>query len=365
MLKIFEQKNNTVAFVAVSIAAILYGSFGLISAQAQITKTPPLLFITLGIFFGLITSTVVGLLFNSNNFSVLKLVFSKNKNLSVLEKSNISSFRKMTLLRSFAGLYFVFTMAGFYLLDNKIIGVLIAETYPIFSILISYYLLKKVLKRGNLLYDWLLIIISLLGVFLLFWKEIYILENNTAQLWGIALSLIGALLVAYATVLSPIMTIQLSKIRKKSNFNNSITSQFITDLLLFCVMFVVSVAFYTLDDFKNLLNQSVLLNALLLGASIVFLSNVLSRTGGAIATSHNIFLVWFLTPVVGVILLWYFGFGEIDSTIVLAFILILVPNILLNLDIKESFSFKATFIWILLSTIILFYYEGGGVFVVI
>ncbi len=130
-------------------------------------------------------------------------------------------------------------------------------------------------------------------------------------------------------------------------------------------MFVVSVAFYTLDDFKNLLNQSVLLNAFLLGASIVFLSNVLSRAGGAIATSHNIFLVWFLTPVVGVILLWYFGFGEIDSTIVLAFILILVPNILLNLDIKESFSFKATFIWILLSTIILFYYEGGGVFVVI
>ncbi len=360
MLKIFEQKNDTLAFILIAIATVFWGGFGLVSAHAQITNTPPLLFVTLGTLFSLLTALLLGLFSKNNNFSILKLIFNtnNNNNYSDIEKSNIRDFRKTTLLRGFAGFGPVLTMAGFYLLDNKIIGVLISETYPVFAILISYFLFKKDFKKSNLAYDWLLIGLSFLGILILFLKEIYLLDNNTEQLWGVILSLIGALLVSYGAVLSPKMTIQLSKIQKNGNLRNSLSGVFVTNLLIFCILLVTSIAFYSSADFINLLDSRVLLTGLIFGVFVAFLVNFLSRVGGAIATSHNIFLVWFLTPIIGTLLLRLFGYGEINPTIVLAFILIFVPNILLNLDLEYSFSLKVTFIWIFLSTIILFYTQG-------
>ncbi len=372
MLKIFEQKNNTLAFILIAIAAILWGGFGLISVLVQATHTPPLLFVTLGVLFSLLSATLAGLFSKNNNIDILKIIFTpyplplplpppnNDKNHSALEKANISEFRKTTILRSFAGLGPVLGLAGFYLLDNKIMGVLISETYPVFAILISYILFKNGLKKSNLAYDWLLIGLSIFGLVVLFAKEIYLLESNTGQFLGASLSLIGALMVSYSVVLSPKMTIQLSKIKNKGNLRNSLSGLFVTNLIMFSVLFVLSIIFYTFDDFKKLLDLNVLFYGFLYGC-IIFLSNLLSRACGAIATTHNIFLVWLLTPIIGVLLLWYFGYGEINTTIILAFILILAPNILLNLDLEESFSFKATFIWILLSTIILFYTRGNPI----
>ncbi len=362
MLNIFEKKNNTLAFVLIAIATIFWGGFGLVSAQAQITNIPPLLFITLGTLFSLLTAILMGLFSKNNNFSILRLVFNTNKNndYSDIEKSDIREFRKTTLLRGFAGFGPVLTMAGFYLLDNKIIGVLISETYPIFSILISYFFFKKDFKKGNLAYDWVLIGLSFLGILILFPEEIY-LSGDTEQLLAVIISLIGAILVAGGAVLSPKMTTQLSKIQKNGNLRNSLSGVFVTNLLIFCILFFTSIIFYSADDFVHLLDGRVLLIALIFGVFVAFLVNFLSRVGGAMATTHNIFLVWFLTPIIGTLLLWLFGFGEISATIVLAFILIFVPNILLNLDLEDSFSFKATFIWILLSAILLFYHQGKAI----
>ncbi len=343
MPKIFEQKNNTAAFVLVFIAAISGALFGLISAVASDTQTPPLLFVTLATFFSLITSTLIGLFSNNNNLSALRLIFITDDNKTPSAKSNIKDFRKTTLLRAFAGFGFVLTMAGFYLLDNKIIAVLISETYPIFAILLSYFLLKNDFKKSALPYDWLLIGVSFLGLLALFPKEIYLLENNIGQFYGVILSLIGALLASYAAVLSPVMTIQLSKIQNKGNLRNSLASQFITSLLMFCGLFLASIIFYTTVDFINLLNYKVLLAALLFGFFVDFISTFLSRVGTSIATTHNIFLLWLLTPAISIILLWLFDYGEINTTIVLAFILILIPNILLNLDPQHTLPFKTTF----------------------
>ena len=359
MLNIFEQKNNTIASMLISIAAISGALFGLISGFASDTKTPPLLFITLGIGFSLIISTVLGFISSNNHYSILKLVATPNKKLSILEKQ----FRKTAILRSLSGLCFVATMAGFYLLNNKIIGVLISETYPIFAILISYFLLKNNLKTGNILYDWLLIGMSFIGVIILFTKEIYLLESSLKgiQYYGVLLSVIGTILASYAAVLSPIMTIQLSKIQGRSNIRSALGSQFITNLIMFIALLLLSVIFYTSEHFINLLNYKVLILALLFGIFVDFISTFLSRIGVAIATSHNIYLIWFLTPIIGIFLLWIFGYGEINATIMLSLILILVPNLLLNLDIEKSFSFKATFIWILLFTIVLFYSQGKSI----
>ncbi len=360
MLKIFEQKNDTLAFILIAIATIFWGGFGLVSAHAQITNTPPLLFVTLGTLFSLLTAILAGLFSKNNNLSILKLVFNtnKNNNYSDIEKSNINEFRKTTLLRALAGFGPVLTMAGFYLLDNKVIGVLISETSPIFSILISYFVFKKDFFKNNLIYDWLLIGLSFLGILILSLKEVYLSGNNSAQLWGVVLSLGGALLVSYGAVLSPRMTTQLSKIQKNSILRSSLSGVFITNLLIFCIFLIPSIAFYSSADFINLLDSRVLLTGLIFGVFVSFSVNFLSRVGGAIATTHNIFLVWFLTPIIGTLLLWLFDYGEITPTIVLAFILILVPNILLNLNLEWSLPLKTTFIWILLSTAILFYTQG-------
>ena len=353
MLNIFEQKNNTVAFILMAIAAIFWGLFGLVSAVASDITTSPLFFTTIGAFFAALSSLLACFLLKVDIKSLLNIIKVDKK------------IRKFIIIRTLSGFNYLALVVGFFFLSNKIIGLLVFESAPMLAVLFSYYFLKDELSNHHTIaYSWLLIILSFIGVLILslevntYSQDMFQLENNT-DLLGFLLIFIGLIGNSLTIVTGPKITLLLQKKDPTiSKLKHGLGGQLITNVLLFVLMGLISLFFYTPVEMSGFLNFYFLLLAMFFGVFVSFLPTAISRLAGSLATSHNIFIAWFLTPIVGILLLWNFGYGEINSTIVLSFILILVPNLLLNLDIEKSFSFKATFIWILLFTIVLFYSQG-------
>ncbi|SMN12222.1 hypothetical protein SPBRAN_435 [uncultured Candidatus Thioglobus sp.] len=355
MLDIFEKKNNTVAFVLLTIAATFWGLFGLISAFASDITTSPLFFTTVGTFFSLLSTFIACFLLKVDVKEILREI-KANKRLL-----------KFVIIRTIAGFNSLALVVGFFFLSNKIIGLLIFESAPMLSILFSYYILKNELSNETgILYSWFLIICSFIGVVILSlevnsYSEGFVLKNNV-ELLGLGVVFIGLLGSVLVRTLNAKITLFMKEINpEKSKLEYALGTQLITNFFLFTAMALISFYFYSPAEINNFINADFLLLAMFFGIFVEFLPTAISKLAGAIATSHNIFMTWFLTPIIGVILLWYFDYGEINSVIMLSFVLILVPNILLNMNIEDSFSFKVTFIWILLFAIILFYSQGNPI----
>ena len=348
MLKIFEEKNNTVAFVLVIITASIYSSLGLISAVSQSLQNPFLLLITYGTLFAVVI----------NYIFLLKRGVNLKKGIgNIMQNQKI---RKLFYIRLLLSTHTFFTIAGFYLLISKNLGVLMYEMHPIISIVFSYFILKENYKKNEkLFYSWILISVATIGILLVSYQEIYIIQEHLfEQSIGLLLILIATIFRGLIAPIAPKMNLLLEKNKQNfSKFDNALIIQFLTLICILPVFVAVSMYFYEIN-ISSLIQMDNVLIAGYLGIFIIFGSAVLHNIAGSIANTHNIYLGYYIAPVIGIILLWGFGYSEINSTIVLSLILILVPNLLLNLNIEDSFSFKATFIWILLFAIVLFYYQG-------
>lgn len=353
MLDIFEKKNNLVAAIFMGIAAVAWSLFGVISSMASEVLVPAILFATFGHLFALILGFV------TTKLSKIRLQDVIN---DFIVNPNV---RKYIVWHSFLNLNLILFVGGYFLLDNKIVGVVIAELAPVFMILSSYVFFSDVYnKDSNKTYTWVLVVFALIGVVLLASNEAANLDDfYSSSMLGMGLMFLGAMAGGVNSIVGNKMVSLVKENSKENIAIISINAQFIsrlTTMLLYIVLcgFAYIFNFLNDSDFTALLNKNVVMLALLFGFLTGYVQVILTRIAGNIATNHSIYLIWFLAPIMGVFLLWYFDYGEINSTVALSFILILVPNILLNLDIEDSFSFRVTFIWILLFTIILFYSQG-------
>jgi len=356
MLDIFEKKNNTVAFGLIVIAAMLWGAFGLLSSQAQSNGISPLLFTLLATFFATVASYIYCLV---KKINIKKAVTHSFKN---------KDFKRLFFYRMLVSFNILVTVAGFHFLSNKIIGVAISEINPLIAVMLSHYFFtdKDKTNKNNLFYTWLLIFLSLLGVLILLLHEISIgnfiedVKSNQNNVWGILLTFLGAILIGFTTILGP----KITSVLKADNPDNYTYFELsnIARLLIsgvgFLLLLIISIIYFDFNELIALFEIKPLFTAAIFGIFVIYLPAILGMVGGAISTNHNVYLGWLIAPVAGTVVLWLFDYGEISPVIMLSLVLILVPNILLNLKIEDSFSFKVTFVWILLFTLLLFYYPG-------
>ena len=95
---------------------------------------------------------------------------------------------------------------------------------------------------------------------------------------------------------------------------------------------------------------------------------VVSSIAGAISKNNSIFLIWLLSPIISLLLLYKFEFGELTSVMGLGVAIILIVNAVFNNYSKESLSFVAIQFLILIVSILIFlvdsnddtYYETGS-----
>ena len=283
----------------------------------------------MGTFFSLLSSFLACFLLKIDIRGILRDIFSNKKLL------------KLIIIRTFAGFNSLALVIGFFFLSNKIIGLLIFESAPMLAVLVSYYVLKKELAHmDSILYSWVLITFAFIGVIILSLEinsgteDIFELKNNT-ELLGLVIIFVGLLGNVVVKVLGPKITLMMQDIKKdRTKLHSALGSQLITNFILFVLMAFITITFHTPHEMYNLLTIDFLLLALFFGVFVEFLPTAIGRLAATLATTHNIFIAWTLTPIIGVFLLWYFGYGDINSTIILSFVLIIVPNLLLNIKHK-------------------------------
>ncbi len=331
MLKPFEQKNNALAAIFMGIAAIAWSLFGVISTLASEVLVPVILFAAFGNLFALILGVITSKIAKIQLTETIKFFIANPK------------IKKYLAWHSLLNLNHILFVGGYFLLENKIIGVVTAETVPVFMILASYIFFKDDYKKDkHKFYTWILLIFALMGVVLLALTDpkINITELQNFSTLGMILMLLGAITGGINSVVGN----KLLAIIKDNNKHEKITTiaiktQFVSRLstmILYLVVCAFAYSFNLLDisDLSHLLNENVITLALLFGLLTGYIQVIFTRIAGNIATNHNIYSVWFLAPIIGSFSLWFFGYGEINPTIVMAFILILVPVILLNLNKK-------------------------------
>jgi drug/metabolite transporter (DMT)-like permease len=367
MSKYFEQKNNSLAFLLIAIAATLWGAFGLISSLAQVKEIPWMLFTLFATFFATIVPAI---------YLKIKKVDIEE---SFIECLKIEEFKRLLFFRMMVSFNILVTVAAFHFLSNKIVGVVIMEINPLIAIILAHYFFTdedyEKDKESNSYFSWVLVLIAISGVIMALVNEINLSELYTQisnqdfsdNAIGIFLSFLGAILVGYTTVLGPKMTAVLKKSdykknKKLSSFVISNISRLLVTGLTFILLLVISLFFHDLNEYQSLLNKESILLTFVFGVFVIYIPAILGMVAsGSMATTKFNYLGWFIAPIVATFSLWIFEFGEINSTLIISLLLVLIPNILLNLEIGESFSFKVTFIWILFSSILLFYYEGISV----
>ncbi len=351
MLKILEQKNNTSAFVLILITAVVYSTLGVVSAYAQNLQTSFLSLITYASLFAI----------SANYILLLKKGISVKKAATHIFQNQ--KIRRLFYFRLLLSTHTFFTIAGFYLLLSKNLGVLVYEIHPMISIVFSYFILKDDYnKKENLFYSWILIAVATTGILLVLYQEIYITQQYLfGQGLGILLVLVATLFRGLIAPIAPKMSLLLESNSEDFNkFDNALIIQFLSLACVLPLFIIANTYFYETNIAALLLPENILI-AGYLGVFIIFGSAVTHNIAGSIANTHNIYLGYFIAPATGVLLLWFFGYAEITPPIILAFILILTPNILLNLDIEYTLPLKTAFIWALLSAIFLFNVQGNPI----
>ncbi len=343
MLNIFEKKNNTVAFVVVLAAAISWGSFSPMVSYIQVKFLPSLAFAFISVFFAALITLFLAI--------VLKIKFRDILNELLTKKAKKA--RSYLLMRGLSSYNLIILIMGFYLLENKIVGIIIYELYPIVTVFLSYFYYKDY-QGKNIWYVITVIVVSTsaLVLFLLKQKNIetpsdlfYFLKQENSL--GLLCVFIGAILNGFYVIYGKLLTEECNKIFTGIK---PVRHVFITQGLVYTFVMIglllINIVYYwffsTENEIKELLEIDFFI--LLLIIFFAFFTNILvdnlARLGHSISDSHYIYLLWMLSPIVGILSLWIFGFGEISYVIVLSFILILVANLLLNMNIEKKFSFK-------------------------
>ncbi len=323
--RFLEEKNNNAAFALIIASSLLVGFITLVGAATEEFHVPMGLITVVGYFSALIAGISFSKVLGLNIFQEVSSIMS------------VPKIKTLFLYRILSGFGFPLFFAGLFIVSNKVLAPLLYEVSPVVSIIISYFMMKNYYRQEkNKLTTWALISISVIGVFLLPAKN---LISSTIlipdELYGYALIIAGGVMRAFATVISPKINLTIKNhYPQKSLINISAISQLIIVgfILLFAIIYAA--LSYDIAEFRSILHPKFLALMFIFGL-LEYFSNILTKISGSIAESHNIYMGRLITPIIGVVLLWLFGYGDIEYIILLSLALIIIPNILLNLNTSK------------------------------
>ena len=354
-------KNNA-AFLVLTVAALFWGLFAWLTASISKTSLSP-------IAFALLTHLAASLLGAGaafvNKMGIIQFT------MRLFSDPSYRKARSYLLKSAVCHSNVLFLIVGFYLLQNKMAGIIVYELYPIIAVVLSYALYGNVLQnKEHPAYVFFLMAISAGGLLL------FLCETGTGGVLGgqSAGHRIGLLSVGLGTLLAAFYIIYAKRLTEECSEiapdDSPAAHTFMTQTIIYAItaaaLFAVNLVYLPASESAGLIEHIAASMDYKVAATVLTFSifamygvTVLARVGHAMAgDNHNIYIVWLLSPIFGAFLLWLFGYSELSPVIMLSFVLILVPNLLLNLDIEESFIFKASFIFILLFAIALFFLKG-------
>lgn len=302
---------------------------------------------------------VVGFIFV---WSVLKYRAAKSPKTKYTKYSDLTIREKSIFAAS--GLFRVLAMYCLFTSFSKLstaAAISIYDAWSIFALYLTPLMFSKDWSNVTLK-EVILSLVAVGGIALILWSEFLKLSNIPSladvdrQLF-ITLPLASGLFHALAEV------IKSGQIKKMHVKDNPFLSIFVVDINFtgFCALFagLFLGGNYLINDmiFSDYTPQII---GLILAFSIIVtaLGRMVLCLAMARATT-NIFVLWFILPVLTLFWLWLFDLTDITGEIVLGASMIIVANLLISAKPDSSTAYPAAIVMILLTSIYCFYFPGG------
>lgn len=228
------------------------------------------------------------------------------------------------LIDALSHLFFFFAL-GF---GSAIVASAVFETWPFFAMLTSFLFLRDQHRfpgPGK-------IAVSLLAVFGVWVLTAEPFDGDTgvsdATVELVAYALIASVLGAIASNYHNRLAILFDARRR---FDRYLEMQFVRSLhflVISALFFVCGVSIAGMPQWQELM--SVVPFTLLIGGVIFFLVPFFFRFAIAASKDESIFILWYLSPIITVMLLWILGLDDYSTSKAVGSILIIVANIILS-----------------------------------
>ena len=322
-----DTQNRAVFFVA--IAGI---SFGFLPALSIISESLTLDLKTVALIGFVVSTLFFGVAVAKRGYNVTK---------TFLHCIVLPNLRNFLIARVVSGLnpFLFFWALGE--INQKLYGVLIYESYPIIAVAIASFLFQN--RKASPL-QWILIAISLFGLFLLPASKnpteidpgMFIKTSlNITEYIFFGVILLASILSAVAAVSESEISKIYSEIEKSSPVDSALITKFSTNVLTTLLVFLFYITSEPLSGSVQIdLKFDTILKTLAMGVMYAVLIDItpgfFSRMAGPYITNNSVFSLWMLAPIVGAISVVLLTDEKISQILALSGFLIIGGNALLT-----------------------------------
>ena len=224
--------------------------------------------------------------------------------------------------------------------DNPFIPTVIFEMYPIGIIILSNFLLNRE-KISFLNYFWLAI--SIIGV------SFVMIDNASGNITLQLDQVTGSSILSVGLLSLGAVVISRAFKGRESGLRHAILASFYARLGGIAVTIILAL----FEGFPIGQVMDGWLYVVLYGVLILGLTNVCYYGAIYLSNTHLINNVWYLTPVLGLIWLWIFSYGQFTNLIAVGATFIITSNLMLNLTQESRSSYSITICSIVMFGIII------------
>lgn len=234
--------------------------------------------------------------------------------------------------------------------ENKVESAILLEFWPVLSMFFGVALLSRTHWENVPGYAWVCAALAFAGSIILLLDRV-----GGIQTWNLnpfnLFAFIGAIFYGLSGNLQAILG---SRIELESEFEKTVIVRFFADFL----SFLMTLAVIPFFDMEWSWDRSFLFSTLYLGLFIYTASAFFFNHSLRLASSPSINLLFYIAPVIGVLWLDLFGYGEITRFAVLGASLILISNVLVSSEYRYAPSTMYTLVFILFFQLVTILFEG-------
>jgi len=234
--------------------------------------------------------------------------------------------------------------------SHKVEAAILLEFWPVLSMLFGVALLSRTHWDNVPAYAWLCAALAFAGSVILLLDRV-----GGIQTWNLnhytLFAFLGAVFYGLSGNLQAVLG---ARLELASEFDKTVIVRFFADFLSFLLALAV-IPFFEVDWVWD---GGFLLSTLYLGVLIYTASAFFFNHSLRLASSPSINLLFYIAPVIGVVWLDLFDYGDITRFAVLGASLILISNVLVSSEYRYAPSTMYTLVFILFFQLVTILFEG-------
>ena len=302
-----------------------YGSLYIILAATSFSLLAPLSTIAeqnnidpnIVSFYGFVTATFI--------FGIFVHLRKLNTNICFSLCFSNKNIRTLLIVRAICGLNLILLLYGFSYVQNKYVGILIAELYPILAVIISsiFFTKNPITLRIKFL-----ITLSFLAVISTPLHSAFTSQSsiNSEEVFPYIIIFVGTVLSAISSITEPEITKRIHLQHNIANLDAALSSKFVTNILTSVLVLISFFYFPNTSETQHTFSYLTLLLILLFALFIDVIPGILSRIAGIYINNNSIYSLWSLTPVFSFIIVSFITGDSFSIPMIMSAFIIITTN---------------------------------------